>query len=406
MIHWITNKLGTASRSAVDENKYSILDVRDLRDTEGNPPSLILKKIEEGGRLLKGRNKVVVCCDYGISRSNAIAAGILSKYCGYSFDDAWKYVVKKTGEKRIQLEVLASVRDALQSVRERKYMQKKNVILVTGGAGFLGSELIPLLKRKYNVVAPTKSQVDILTGALTLDLTVRKNRVSKIVHLATPEVYTTNQSMGEMLVMLKNVLDVCKTNKVALIYTSSWEVFSGYRGKLIKVPEDLPLKPGGTYGEAKFICETLLNQYSKNYGIDISVLRLNSVYGCGSNRPRFIHTFVHNAKNNLPIYTHRYKNGFATLDLLHISDAVRAVCAAVEKNTKGVVHIGGGKSFSTREIAHMIKRLCGSRSEVSYQTIDSYAPRVVMDISKAKRTLGWSPAMDIKKGLSEIIARY
>jgi len=401
MIKWLTNQLGIGKKGEVNENIYKIVDVREMVDKEGNPNQLILEKIDTGIKLIKKNNKVVICCDYGMSRSNVIAIGILVKYYKYGFAEAVKYVIKKTGKEAIQLGLLDSVRNTLE-VSNKKSKNKK-IILITGASGFIGNNLVNTLKKKYELITPTQSEVDLLKGPIELDLLVKKFGVNLIIHLANPKIYTTTQAMGEMIVMLKNVLDVCKTNKIPILYPSSWVVFSGYNKKLLRVSEDLIPKPKDTYGESKLLCETLLNYYRKVYGLKICLLRLSPVYGLGSDRPKFIWNFFEKAKKNLPIYTHKYKNGLPVLDLIYIDDVISALSAVIKKNFYGTLHIGRGIGTSTFEIAQKIKKICNSKSEVLLQKIEGFTPKIIMDIRKAKKILNWTPKIALDNGLKKIL---
>lgn len=86
MIRWITPFLGTAPAGSTDiEPDTGIVDVRDLVDKSGNDPRSVRAKIEQGVALLDEGRRVVVCCDYGVSRSNSIAAGILSRHADLPF---------------------------------------------------------------------------------------------------------------------------------------------------------------------------------------------------------------------------------------------------------------------------------------------------------------------------------
>jgi len=401
MINWITDNLATIPKSEVDENIYKIIDVRDMVDKKGNPARLILEKIDAAIKLIKAKYKVVICCDYGLSRSNAIAVGILVKHFSYNFEEAVKFVLKKTGQDLIELGLLNSVRRALGIVDKKP--KNKKTILITGADGFIGSALCNLLKNKYHLITPKKSEIDLMKGPIELDLLVKKFSPSLIIHLANPKIYTTNQAMSEMILMLKNVLDVCRENKISIVFPSNWVVFSGHKNRLITAQSSLSPKPGDTYGQAKFLCEILLNQYKENYGVNVAIIRFSPVYGPGSNRPKFIWNFFEKAKKNIPIYTHKYKNGFPVLDLLNIKDAVSAVESVLKKKFSGVINIGSGIGFSTFEIAKKIKELCHSKSEVFFREMDDYTSNVVMDRSDAKKTLGWSPKITLDDGLKEIL---
>jgi UDP-glucuronate decarboxylase len=404
MIKWITENLGTAEIGDVNDKGYSVVDVRDLVDKEGNSEQAILEKIDTVIDLLKQNHKVVVCCDYGISRSNAIAVGAIAKYLGYDFDEAVRFVIEETGKKAIHVDVLNSVRHVL-GINKRGNMPTNNKILMTGGAGFVGSTLAARLKKGYDLITPTRQEVNLLDGAIELDLLVRNSGVDTIIHLANPRKYTTTESMGQSLVMLKNVLDVCRGNHLNLLYLSGWVVYSGYNSSHLIASESLPLRPKGTYGQTKALCETLLNEYRDAYDFNIYLLRLSPIYGVGSDKPKFIYAFFQKALNNETIFTHKYLNGEPVLDLIHINDAVRAIeCVIKAKPDSSFdLNIGSGVGYATFEIAKMIKEICGSKSTIRHQQINDFVANIVMDISKAKRLFRWQPTIKIREGLKGVI---
>jgi nucleoside-diphosphate-sugar epimerase len=408
MIHWITENLGTAKRDDVADDKYRVVDVRDLVDKEGNPPSLILEKINDVLDLLRHNHKVIICCDYGRSRSNAIAIGVVARLLNYNFLEAAKFVMEKTKATAIHIGILSSVEQALEKNEKGSKLSKNNKkILITGSTGFIGSALASKIKNAYDLILPTKQELGLLKGSINLDMMVKESNVDTIIHLANPRIYTTTESMGQSLVMLKNVLDVCKENRSNLIYLSSWVVYSGYNSSYLVAPESLPLRPKGTYGEIKVLCETLVNQYQEFYGLKICLLRLSPVYGIGSDKPKFIYTFFQNALKNETIFTHKYINGLPVLDLIHINDAVKAIDSALRVGSPNSLNfnIGSGIGCSTFEIAKMIKELCDSTSKIKHHEINDFFANIVMDISKAKEALGWCPEINIQDGLKEIM-RY
>jgi len=403
MIKWITNELGTAKKNETDEDIYNIIDVRDMVDKRGNSDQLILAKINAVIKLLKNKKRIVVCCDYGISRSNAIAVGVLVKYYGYDFEDAIKQVIKKTGEETIQLGILNSVKNALGVNYENKKKKNRKMILITGADNFIGKALVRVLKNRYDLIIPKKSELDLTKGPIYLDSMVKKYGANLIVHLDNPKIGTTTKSMGETIIMLKNVLDVCQENKIPLIFPSSWKIFAGYKNRLITVLSSLFPYPTDTYGQTRLLCETILDQYKKNYGVKVAILRFSTIYGLGGDEPKFIRDFIEKAKKNLVIYNHKYKNGFPVLDLLNIEDAVRAIELIIKKNFYGTISIGSGVGYSTFEIARKIRKLCCSNSKIIFREIKDFGPKFVMDIKETKKVLGWSPKITLEDGLKEII---
>src|SRR5947209_511065 len=115
LIRWITERLGTAAWSPDhDVPNTTIIDVRDLVDKHGNSPADLYAKIAAGTDALGQGRSVVVCCDYGISRSNAVAAGIIALHERIDLDAAVRRIIAATGETSIKLAMLSTVRRALE----------------------------------------------------------------------------------------------------------------------------------------------------------------------------------------------------------------------------------------------------------------------------------------------------
>jgi nucleoside-diphosphate-sugar epimerase len=406
MINWITESLGTAAWDGLDAPAGTfVLDVRDLLDKEGNSPGVVKSKINDALDRLRKSQKVIVCCDYGMSRSNAIAAGVLAVHEGVDFDQAIRRVVAATGEKGIKIAVLSSVREALsekdQGVATPQTAGRR--VLVTGASGFVGSSLIGKLRRHHEVIAPPRRELDLLRDTVALDLLVREQSIDTVLHLGNPRVYTSNESMGASLIMLKNVLDVCAGNRLFLICFSSWEIYSGYKSRELNADETLAPCPGGTYGHAKVLSEVLLRNIHHRYEVAHTLLRPSPVYGPGGDRPKFIWNFLQKALCNEEIVAHRYLNGFPSLDLLYVDDLCAAILAAIERRVQGEINLGTGIATSTTEIAQRIVERTGSRSIIRHHDISGYASNIAMDISRAVTVLGWRPQFEIARGLENVI---
>lgn len=403
MVRWITENLGTAKRIDVDDKEGSVVDVRDLVDKAGNTDQVVLERINTVVDLLKQKHKVIVCCDYGMSRSNAIAVGAIAKYSDYGFDEATKSVMERTGEAAINIDILNSVRRVLEINSKDSVSNSSNTLLITGGTGFIGSSLAAKLAENHNVVMPTRQEVDLLDGPVRLDLVVKSNGVDTVLHLANPRVYSTNEAMGKSVIMLKNVLDVCRENNTKLVYVSNWEVYSGYRSESLLASEALPKFPKGAYGSSKYLCESLVEQHHRLYGLEYAILRCSSIYGIGSDRPKFIYSFLNKALSDEDITTHKYRNGFPILDLLYIDDLISVFLDILQSNYCGFLNIGSGIGVSTSELAGKIVEITASKSVIKHHDIQDFAPNIVMDISKAKAILGWYPKTNIGDGLTYLV---
>ncbi len=406
MIRWINEYLGTAPFGDSDIAKeHTVLDVRDLVDKHGNSLKITKEKIERGVELLREGCRLIVCCDYGISRSNAIAAGILSRYTIISLEAAVLQVVRATGEKEIKLGPLRAVRESLADTQKASQATGLR-LLITGGSGFIGKQLQSKLPESIFWISPNRSVVDLKAGALELDLLVKDHQINTIVHLANPRVFTSNKAMGDIVTLLSNVLEVCRENNLRLIYPSNWEVYSGFRANGLLINEGVPLHPKGPYGEAKALCEQLIEWHRTQHGLKCVQLRSASVYGEDSDRPKFIYNFLAKALKGEPIQTHRYLNGEPLMDLMSVDDFVAALIAAISGNFLGTLNIGSGKSVSTLSVAHWIVKECASKSPIECKNIYEYTPNITMDCGLAKREIGWHPEIDWEKGLRAIVSKY
>ncbi|MBN9332120.1 NAD-dependent epimerase/dehydratase family protein [Devosia sp.] len=403
MIRWITPFLGTAPAGSPDISPdIQVVDVRDLVDKNGNNLDAIRLKIEQGTALLEAGQRLVVCCDYGISRSNSIAAGILFRHGAMSFDAAVREVRRTTGENEIKLEPLNAVRAALRADEPVPKLDGLRV-LITGGSGFIGSALSGALEGAAFVLAPSRAQADLSAGAVALDLLVKEHRINTLVHLANPRIYTSAQATGDAVTMLRNALDVCRENGLRLIFLSGWEVYSGYRSVDLLADETLPTLPKGPYGEAKMLCETLIGHYRQLHGLDAVIVRSSPVYGIGSDRPKFIYNFLDKARRGAPIQTHCYLNGSPQLDLLHIDDLQSALLSILTSDASGDFNVGTSQMTSTLVIASAIVERTQSASKVVQHPIADYAPNIRMDYTRVRKILGWEPSWSISDGLDQII---
>jgi len=403
-IRWITSLLGTGPALEVSkEQGVNIIDVRDLVDKEGNSSDAILNKINAACESIRAGKKTVVCCDYGISRSNAIAVGVLAIYESISFEAAVRRVLEAIGEKEIKVTPLQAVRQALG--QSSKYQHAKPQVLVTGAAGFLGKEVVKKLSTEYIVSSPSRADLNLLQGSTKLDLMVGEDNIDCIVHLANPRIFTSNVALGDTLTMLRNVMDVCVVRNLKLVYLSGWEVYSGYSSSALIANEALPMNPRGPYGETKWLCELMIEHARKTQGLRCAIIRSSTVYGPESDKPKFIYNFIDKIKQSQRIVTHNYSNGSPKLDLLYIDDLVAVVSKVVGSEFDGSLNIGTSVLTSTKKIADMLNDLLNGHSEVNTTQIDSQTACIAMDSSKAKKLLDWRPKISLEEGLEIILSK-
>jgi UDP-glucuronate decarboxylase len=403
-IRWITPLLGTApAMSVIGKSGLYLIDVRDLVDKAGNREEQVKEKILQGSESLRNGCKTIIGCDYGISRSNAIAAGVLAHFEGITLEAAVRKVLRATGETEIKLAPLQAVRNALGE-NKPIFSKNKRRVLVTGSTGFLGVPIVLQLSSEFEVIAPKRADLDLQQGGTKLDLIAGESEVDCIVHCASPRVYTSNIALGCTLTMLRNVLDVCTTRNIHLVYLSSWEIYSGYRSNCLYADEQLPPLPKGPYGETKYLCEILIEHARNTLGLRCGMLRSSPVYGAKGDKPKFIYNFIDKIRRSEPVMTHEYRNCKPALDLLYVDDLVAAVKQVVSAEFIGTLNVGTGVLTSTKSVAEMLMMLLGRQCKINSTQIDADIACIAMDSAKAGNTLGWRPGVCLEKGLLRIIS--
>lgn len=401
MIRWIIpGLLGTAPDSDYVAEGSIKVDARTLVDKHGNSPAALCDKIDEGVSALETGRRVIIVCDFGVSRSNTIAAGILAKSRGMAIDAAVAEIVKATGESSIKLGMIEDLRAALNSFPVE---QKVDHVLITGGTGFLGANLALRLSSSHKVFTPTRAQLDLAGPTSRLDQYCRENGISTIVHFAYPRIYTNNSALGEGLTILRNVLDVCKVRGIRLVQPSGSVVFSGYRSPLMVADIATAARPTGVYGQTKFLEEMLVRNAVENEGVSATIVRISPVYGRESARPRLIWFARQYVRENKLVVTHVYRNARPRLQLLHSDDAIAGIMEVIRSGRAPIYHLGGQTSYETREIVSRIGRILGKEALVEETQIGEDVANIFLDSSGSQELLGWKPVVDLDTGLARTL---
>jgi len=294
-------------------------------------------------------------------------------------------------------------------------------ILVTGGAGFIGSHTVELLLRKgYSVVVLDNfrtgeiSNINHLAGKIKIvqgDVRDEKllseivKNIDGIIHLAAvvsvdeaierpKEAFEIN-GIGTL-----NLLELARKYDIEnFVYASSAAVY----GDPIEIPisENHPLNPKNPYGASKLSAEMLVNSYRETYGLKTISLRYFNVYG-----PRMkpgpyagaVIKFVSAALKNKKITI--FGDGNQIRDLIYVSDVARANIIALEKNETGVFNVGTGKGTKIIDVARRIIELTKSKSEITYTPPRPGDIREsVANIEKITTKLKWKPTVTLEMGL-------
>lgn len=303
-------------------------------------------------------------------------------------------------------------------------------ILVSGGAGFIGSHLCEkLLVLGHKVIAVD----NLLTGKRKNISGLEKNpnfsfvesnienykgeKIDFIFHLASPasprdyqrfpiETMTTNSS-GTL-----NMLILADKYKSGLLLASTSEVYGD--PKIHPQKEDYwgnvnPVGPRSCYDEAKRFAESLVTTFILEKNIDARIVRIFNTYGPKMQKDdgRVISNFINQALLNKPITV--YGKGQQTRSFCFVSDLIEGLIkAAFSKKTKGeVFNLGNPDERKIIDIAGLIKKLTNSKSEIIFNSLPQDDPtRRCPDISKAKKVLNWEPKVPLEEGLLKTIVYY
>jgi len=402
---WITDRLATASYYegplCGDAAGSILIDVRELLDKEGNDPGLLRAKISLAEEAIGQGKSVVVSCDRGVSRSNAIALGVLMA-SGMPFAASMRLVREKIGAIEINLGLLREVRALFEPCLSGKRASSEN-LLITGSKGFVGSALVSALATPYNTACLGREDLDLTADLQLLDAYIASKQIGFVLHLAHPRMRNNTSALPEALAMMRNILEVCRLNGIGVLFLSSLAVFSGHiSNEVLEAGSSLEPQPKGLYGETKFLCEELIRTFRANYGIEAIVLRPAALYGIGMGRGTFLSKFVEADRRGNTIYTHRYRNGSPVFDFLHISDLVAAIERALVVKPAVPVNLGTGVGTSTYDLARKIAEVTGSSSSVETIDIRDETCKVIAGRQEAEDLLGWRAKIDLDAGLREL----
>ncbi len=293
------------------------------------------------------------------------------------------------------------------------------VILVTGGQGLLGSRVVPLLAenspggeiivvaRKEKQQLGGSSQIRTISGDLRDESLWARlpATITHVFHLAAVIPWKA-EDKHKASVVTDNLLPVAYLiehshhwpHLAQVIYSSSVSVYAQAQQPL---SEDSPKRPATLYGAAKLAGEELLGCLEARNVRTVS-LRLSSLYAYGQYEGTVLPIMVKRAlqKQELLIFG----DGIRTQDFLHCEDAARAILLAFEKQAQGAYNVGTGTFVTMTELARAVNAIfANGESRLVYQpqTQDN-DPGIKLDISKAKRELGFQPQFQIKEGLRHL----
>jgi UDP-glucuronate decarboxylase len=303
-------------------------------------------------------------------------------------------------------------------------------ILVTGGAGFLGSHLCDRLiaagqevlcvdnfftgtKRNVAHLCPSP-YFELLRHDVTFPLYVEVDQIYNLACPASPihyqfdPVQTTKTSVHGAI----NMLGLAKRVKARILQASTSEVYGdpeihpqveAYWGRVN------PIGIRSCYDEGKRCAETLFFDYHRQHGVDIKVVRIFNTYGprMHPNDGRVVSNFIVQAINGGDITI--YGDGQQTRSFCYVDDLVEAMIRMMSTASgfPGPLNIGNPGEFTMLELAETVIKLTASSSKLAYRPLPSDDPKQRQpDIGLARQTLGWEPKVSLEDGLKETIAYF
>lgn len=316
-------------------------------------------------------------------------------------------------------------------------------VLITGGAGFIGSHLVEeYLKNGVKEVTVfddfstgtiknldvRDKRLKIVEGSILdeekLNRVVRNKKVEVINHLAAElEVYTgIKDAERDARINILGTLNVLKTalrnNVEKVLFASSGAVYG--EAKYLPINENHPLEPHWPYGVSKLCAERYVLQHHKLFGLDVTAFRYGIVYGPREWFGRVLTMFIKRIflESKSPVV---FGDGKQTRDFVYVKDVVRAHTLAIQNSASAgqVFNIGSGEGVSIGELAETIIDISGKKLSIIYDNPDEgkassfQAERIrlqgelknfVLDSSKAQKTLGWRPKTKFSNGIAEEIS--
>ena len=303
-------------------------------------------------------------------------------------------------------------------------------ILVTGGAGFLGSHLCDrMLAEGHDVIAMD----NLLTGNTdniahlagnkhfqfinhnVTDYIYIKGDLDAILHFASPaspvdylELPIQTLKVGSL--GTHNALGLALAKGARLLLASTSEVYGD--PQVHPQTEDYwghvnPIGPRGVYDEAKRFAEAMVMAYHRSHGVDTRIIRIFNTYGPRMRLKdgRVVPNFVAQALSGEPLTV--YGDGSQTRSFCYVSDLVDGIYRLLMSNETEPVNIGNPTETSILEFAQKINELTGNAAGIQFKPLPKDDPKQRQpNIEKARRVLGWQPKVDLDQGMRETIAWF
>ena len=300
-------------------------------------------------------------------------------------------------------------------------------ILLTGGAGFIGSHLCDLLLDRGHYVICVDN---LLTGDIknikhnqqnkrfefikhdVVKLLKYSGRLDFILHFASPAspvdyINYPLETLDVGSIGTKNMLELARKKKAKFMFASTSEIYGDplvspqnetYHGNVNSIG------PRSVYDEAKRFSEALTSAYKRGKLVDTKIVRIFNTYGprMRLNDGRVVPNFVKQAMTGQPLTI--YGDGKQTRSFCYISDMVEGIYKMMYSKESGPINLGNPQELKIINFANITIKLVGSKSKITFKPLPEDDPKQRLpDISKAKKELSWEPKVDLEEGLKRTI---
>ncbi len=303
-------------------------------------------------------------------------------------------------------------------------------IIISGGAGFIGSHLCEYLLKKGNQVVCidnlltgkkenlkeiiNKKEFELIEHDITHSIELSGN-IDWVFHLASPAspvdyykhpIHTLKVgSLGTHI-----MLGIAKRYKAKFLLASTSEVYGD--PEVNPQPEEYwghvnTIGPRGVYDESKRFAEAITMAYHNKHKIKTHIARIFNTYGprMRLDDGRAVPNFIYQALKNIPITI--YGDGTQTRSFCYITDQIQGIVKLMESNYSLPINIGNPSEITILEIAKLLKKMCSSKSILTYHPLPKDDPKKRKpDITKAIKILKWEPKIDLIEGLEKTIEYF
>lgn len=315
-----------------------------------------------------------------------------------------------------------------KTIIKTKPRVEANRVLVTGGAGFVGSHLCEYLVNRGdhvicvdNFFTGSKNNIAHLVGKPNFEV-IRHDvvqplllEVDQVYHLACPASpihykYNPIKTMKTSFLGTMNMLGLAKRTKARFLLTSTSEVY----GDPLEHPQREtywgnvnPIGERSCYDEGKRAAETLTMDYHREHNLEVRIVRIFNTYGprMALDDGRVVSNFVAQALTGKPITV--YGDGQQTRSFQYVSDLIKGLVAVMDGPEIGPFNIGNPSEFTILELAQLVKEVVNPDVEIEYRENTADDPgRRKPDITKITNTYDWKPTIALKDGLQMMVEDF